>query len=177
MKSPIYVINRKQPASFRIVGLMLTIPPLWLMLAAAEASAQAQTINAASNAAVAPSPADWTQFLRDNMQRWNPYETVLGVSNVGTLKVKFKSPVSTSQESSPAVVNGVAYISSTGGDIAAVNVSTGAKLWSTHIPNTGALSPAVEGGSSISAPVTGTYMHSMPVPARSCGVMLPPDFL
>ena len=38
-----------------------------------------------------PSPADWTQFLRDNMQRWNPYETVLGVNNVGSLRLKWKS--------------------------------------------------------------------------------------
>src|SRR5580704_3499413 len=47
MKSPICVTNicvtnRKQTASFRMVGLMLTIAPLWLMLAAASNSALAQ---------------------------------------------------------------------------------------------------------------------------------------
>ncbi len=142
-----FLIPRFKPSfPFSIAGLMLTIAPLCLMLAAANTSAQAQTSDAASNAAVAPSPADWTQFLRDNMQRWNPYETVLGVGNVGALKVKWKSPVGTSQVSSPVVVNGVAYASSTGGDIVAVNASTGAKLWSTNIPNIDGLSPAVENG-------------------------------
>ena len=68
--------NRKQTASFSIAGLMLAIAPLWLMLATASTS-QAQTTS---------SPADWTEFHRDNMQRWNPYETVLSVSNVGGCK-------------------------------------------------------------------------------------------
>src|SRR5262249_17446439 len=85
MKSPICVANicvtnRKQVASFRIARLMLAIAPLWFMLAVAGIVAHAQTT---------PSPADWTQFHRDNMQRWNPYEMVLGVNNVGTLGVKW----------------------------------------------------------------------------------------
>ena len=57
MKSPICVANirvpnRKQTASFRIVGLMLAIAPLWLMLAAANTSPRSDHA----------SPADWTQF-------------------------------------------------------------------------------------------------------------------
>ena len=56
MKSPICVsnicvTNRKQTASFRIAGLMLAIAPLWLMLAAANTSAYAQTSDNVSNAA------------------------------------------------------------------------------------------------------------------------------
>jgi hypothetical protein len=43
MKFPISVIDRKQTASFRIVGLMLTIALLWLMLASANTPATAQT--------------------------------------------------------------------------------------------------------------------------------------
>ena len=48
MKSPICVTNirvtnRKQTASFSIVGLMLAIVPLWLMLA--RNTSQAQTNN------------------------------------------------------------------------------------------------------------------------------------
>ena len=76
--------NKKQTASFRIVSLLLAIAPLWLMLAAATTSAHAQTTS---------SPADWTQFHRDNMQRWNPYETVLGVNNVGSLQLKWSIPI------------------------------------------------------------------------------------
>ena len=97
MKSPICVTNicvtnRKQTASFRIAGLMLAIAPLWLMLAAANTSAHAQTSDdVCQHDHHSPSPADWTQFHRDNMQRWNPYETVLGVNNVGGLQLKWKS--------------------------------------------------------------------------------------
>ena len=73
--------HRKLTVSFTLVNL-LAIAPLWLMLATANTSAHAQTSS--------PSPADWTQFHRDNMQRWNPYETVLGVNNVGGLGLKWK---------------------------------------------------------------------------------------
>jgi glucose dehydrogenase len=125
MNSPICVTNicvanRKQTASFRIAGLMLAIAPLWLMLATANSS-QAQT----------PSPADWTQFHRDNMQRWNPYETVLGVGNVGSLQLKWKNPIGgylLSYGSSPAVADGVVYFGSEHGNVYALNVGTGAQL-------------------------------------------------
>jgi glucose dehydrogenase len=87
-------INREQTASFRIVTLMLAITPLLLMLAAANTSAQTSNDVSSSTTTTspAPSPGDWTQFLRDNMQRWNPYETVLGVNNVGSLVLKWSDP-------------------------------------------------------------------------------------
>jgi outer membrane protein assembly factor BamB len=132
--SKICVTNRKQAASFSIVGSMLAIAPLWLMLAAANPPGHAQTPDAVSNSSAAtPSPADWTEFHRDNMQRWNPYETVLGVNSVGSLQVKWKNPIGTytsNFESSPAVVNGVVYFGSDDGNVYALNASTGAKLWS-----------------------------------------------
>jgi outer membrane protein assembly factor BamB len=146
MKSSICVTNiraanRKQPASFRMVGLMLTIAPLWLMLAAANTSAYAQTN---------PSPADWTQFLRANMQRWNPYETVLGVGNVGNLQVKWKNPIGTWLNpflSSPAVVNGVVYVgSSADRNVYALNASSGTKLWSFTTGDLVLSSPSVVNG-------------------------------
>ncbi len=140
MNSPICVnsicaTNRKQTFSFRIAGLLLAIAPLWLMLAAAN-TCQAQTT---------PSPADWTQFHRDNMQRWNPYETVLGVNNVGNLVLKWSGPGynPTYEYSSPAVVNGVVYYSSAG-ELEALNASTGAQVW--FSPNGGIASPAVANG-------------------------------
>jgi uncharacterized repeat protein (TIGR01451 family) len=159
--------QRKQTASFRMVGSMLAIAPLWLMLAAANTSAYAETSDNVSKASAtttpAPSPADWTQFHRDNMQRWNPDETVLGVGNVGGLQLKWKSPIGTGQdesnlESSPAVVNGVVYVGSetsvpggTTGLVYALNASTGAQLWSSggFDPNSAQLifaSPAVANG-------------------------------
>jgi uncharacterized repeat protein (TIGR01451 family) len=128
--------HRKQTTSFRIVALMLAIAPLWLMLAAANTSAYAQTSDNVSNASAttstASSPGDWTQFLRDNMQRWNPYETVLGANNVGTLGLKWNGPVDKSQsgiQPSPTMANGVVYVASQRSYVYALNASTGATLW------------------------------------------------
>ena len=58
------------------------------------------------------------------MQRWNPYETVLGVSNAGSLQVKWKNPMGIYDEtraSSPAVVNGVVYFGSDDKNMYALN--------------------------------------------------------
>jgi outer membrane protein assembly factor BamB len=119
------VTNKKQTASFGIVGLMLTIAPLGLMLAVVNTSAQAQPSGT-------PSPADWTEFLRDNMQRWNPYETVVGVDNAASLHLKWRGSLNVTQGliSSPAVVSGMVYVGSVDHTVYAYNASTGAKLWS-----------------------------------------------
>ncbi len=141
MKSPICVTdicvtNRKQTASFSIAGLMLAIAPLWLMLAfGSPAKAQTSTTDT--------SP-DWTQFHRDNMQRWNPYETALGVGNAGSLKLKWS--YGNWSYGSPAVVNGVVYFASTDGNVYALNASTGAKLWSYNTYSNMSSSPAVANG-------------------------------
>ena len=129
MDSSIRVVNK-----FRIVLSIVAIAPLWMMLAAASTSVYAQTSDDVSNSnASASSPADWTQFLRDNMQRWNPYETVLGINNVGGLQVKWKNSVGgydAFHQSSPAVANGVVYFGSDDGNVYALNASTGEQLWS-----------------------------------------------
>src|SRR5580704_4289123 len=148
MKSPICgskicVTNRKQTASFRIAGLMLAIAPLWLMLATSNISAHAQTSS--------PSPADWTQFHRDNMQRWNPYETVLGVNNVASLQLMWQSGCCGTDFGlpglpSPAVANGVVYVGSDHGTVYALNASTGATLWSYTTGGSSFGSPAVANG-------------------------------
>ena len=141
MKSPICVskicvTNSKQTASFSIVGLMLAIAPLWLMLAfGSPANAQTSTTDT--------SP-DWTQFHRDNMQRWNPFETALGVGNAGSLKLKWS--YGNWSYGSPAVVNGVVYFGSDDGNVYALNASTGAKLWSYNAYWNVASSPAVANG-------------------------------
>jgi glucose dehydrogenase len=90
MKSSLCLIRKKQTASFGIVGLMLAITSLGLMLAIVNTSAQASADISNATTSAAPSPADWTQFHRDNIQRWNPYETVLGPGNVGNLKLKWQ---------------------------------------------------------------------------------------
>ncbi|HYK36731.1 PQQ-binding-like beta-propeller repeat protein [Alloacidobacterium sp.] len=142
MKSPICVPLNQHPASLRVPALMLAIAPLWLMLFTTSKSAPAQTSN--------PSPADWTQFHRDNMQRWNPYETALGVNNVSTLELKWSFDIGNGPfvaiSSSPAVVNGVAYIGSGNGNVYALNATTGAKLWSFTTGGEVISSPAVTNG-------------------------------
>src|SRR5208283_2203454 len=55
------------------------------------------------------STSDWPQFHNTDMQRSNPYETVLGVNDVGSLQVKWSYPVGTTN-SSPIEANGVVYI-------------------------------------------------------------------
>src|SRR5579863_7368782 len=56
-------------------------------------------------------PANWSEFHRRDMERWNRYETTIGVSNVGNLKLKWKRATG-GGFSAPAVVNAVMYIGS-----------------------------------------------------------------
>jgi uncharacterized repeat protein (TIGR01451 family) len=149
MKSSLCLVHKKRTASLGIAGSTLAIATLGLMLALSSPSAQAQASTDVSSATTpAPSPGDWTQFHFDNMQRWNPFETVLGVNNVGNLQLKWKSPIGKafgSDESSSAVVNGVAYSDSDDGRLYAQNASTGAVLWS-YDTGTSTISPVVANG-------------------------------
>jgi outer membrane protein assembly factor BamB len=135
--------KREQTASFRILNLLLAVAPLWLMLTTTTTSAYAQTSN--------PSPGDWTEFHRANMQRWNPYETLLGVKNVGSLQLKWKYatglfPDYGTIRSSAAVANGVVYVGSSDYNLYAISASTGAKLWSYPLGAEVESSPAVANG-------------------------------
>jgi len=147
-------ISGKQTASFSIAILTLAITPLWLMLAAATVSAHAQASevvpNSSTSATTTSSAADWTEFMRDNMQRWNPYETVLNVNNAGGLQLKWifdsKLPGGIIENSSPAVVNGVFYVGSYDRNVYALDAGTGEKLWSYDTGNFLSSSPAVANG-------------------------------
>src|SRR5262249_34437168 len=114
-------------------GIRAVMLAISLCLISAGTLGHAQTSDPVSGTA-SPSAADRTQFLRDNMQRWNPYETVLGVNNVGGLKLKWKSSdgglLKTYLQSSPAVSKGIVYFGSENGSFYALNSATGAKLWS-----------------------------------------------
>jgi outer membrane protein assembly factor BamB len=154
MKFPCSLINKKQTASFRIVGriagLVIAIASLGLMLNPVHTPVHAQSSNVvAGSSATISSPGDWTQFLTDNMQRWNPSEKFLGVSNVGNLKLKWKTaPACQSNAnplSSPAVANGVVYFGCSN-SLYALNASTGAKLWSFATGGAVTSSPAVANG-------------------------------
>ena len=132
MKLSTSVIRWKQTPSFKLVGLMLATIPLGLMLSVAQKYAYAQTSESAAlstpAASTAPLASDWTGFHRDNMQRWNPHETALGINNVGRLNLKWKYAGYYSQFdlSSPAVVNGVVYFGSDDNRVYALSAKTGA---------------------------------------------------
>jgi outer membrane protein assembly factor BamB len=93
------------------------------------------------------SPGDCTQFLRNNMHRFNPYETVLGVNNVGNLKVKWtyatRSPI---EYVSPTVANGALYLFSVDMTLYALDARTGGTLWTFPTTNNGGGSVAVANG-------------------------------
>jgi outer membrane protein assembly factor BamB len=89
---------------------------------------------------------DWNQFhFTPNHKGLNPYENVLNSSNVSGLDVRWSFPLGSSQ-SSPAVVNNVAYIGNSNGIVYAVNESTGAPLWQYATLASVASSPAVVNG-------------------------------
>jgi uncharacterized repeat protein (TIGR01451 family) len=143
---------RKQTPSFRIMTLMLAIAPLWQMLAAANSSAQTSHDVSSSATTTSTAPSNWSQFLEDNMQRWNPNETILGVNTVDSLTLKLDlygelgacGSGCTPQLSSPAVVNGVIYFASIDGSMNALTI-TGVTNW-TYAKAGSASSPAVVNG-------------------------------
>jgi outer membrane protein assembly factor BamB len=109
------VTNKKQTASFGIVGLMLTIAPLGLMLAVANVSAQTSN-DVSSSTTIASTPS----------------ETVLGVGNVGTLQLKWKKSIGLiirEGMASPVVAKGIVYCSLFDNPATALNASTGATSW------------------------------------------------
>jgi outer membrane protein assembly factor BamB len=90
---------------------------------------------------------NWSEFHRPNMIRWNPYENVLSVNNVGRLHRKWSHLTGYYVDSSPAIVNGVVYVDSNDGYLYALKASTGAKLWrATFFGGTAGCSPAVANG-------------------------------
>jgi len=149
MKFSNCLVNKGKTAPLCRVYSLLAIAPLWLMLATAHTSAYAQTRHDASESSTTPSSEDWTQFHRDNMQRWNPYETLLGVNNVDKLQLKWSHreqlPSDDATFTSPAVANGVVYISEYDGVLYALNASTGEELWRNSAVAAGS-TPAVAKG-------------------------------
>ena len=83
MKCPLSRADKKQIGSVRIVKGIFAIGPWLLLLAAGHTSTYAQTSDDLSST-TSSSAADWVEFHRDNMKRWNPYETKLGVGSPPT---------------------------------------------------------------------------------------------
>ncbi len=144
MKSPICVTNicvtnRKQTASFSIAGLMLAIAPLWLMLAAADTSAQLRPhLHLRTGRSFIEIICSAGIRMRRSLgqQCWRPAVEV-------ELRNGDATPIC---HSSPAVVNGVVYVGAADGNVYALNASTGAKLWSYATGGEVESSPAVANG-------------------------------
>lgn len=151
MNLPITLACRKLISLFTIASTTLL-----LILAIVARPANAQTSGDASQAnasAATSSPGDWTQFLNNSMQRWNPYETILGVNNVANLQLKWSQPNSLAYigYGNPVVADGVAYVGA--GEaydyLYAFNASTGQPLWKYTLADGGhgvLFTPAVANG-------------------------------
>jgi len=90
---------------------------------------------------------NWAQFhFAANHSGLNPYENVLSASTVGKLGLRWSYPTRGSVFSSPAVVNGVAYVGSYDGNVYALKASTGGYLWQFTTGSLIESSPAVANG-------------------------------
>jgi len=71
---------------------------------------------------------NWTEFHTKDMMRWNPYENILNVNNVGSLQELWSYQTGDAIYSSPSVVNGVVYVGSRDHHLYALKARTGALL-------------------------------------------------
>src|SRR5260221_554557 len=100
-----------------------------------------------TSAASRAHPTNWPSFGFDaRHSRFNPYEHVLNRSNVSSLKKAWSFPTENYNESSPAVVNGVAYFTSSNSNFYAITIKTGKQLWNFHMAGPSSSSPAVVNG-------------------------------
>lgn len=88
---------------------------------------------------------NWSEFHRENMRRWNPYENVLSVKTVPNLELKW-SYTATDLMHSPALANGVVYVGSNDHNVYALKAGTGALLWSHATGGAVGATPAVANG-------------------------------
>src|SRR2546423_1098290 len=72
---------------------------------------------------------NWTEFHRQTMMRWNPYEKVLNVKNVGSRGGKWKDATGREGTPPPGVGNGGVYAGSQNGTFYALRASPGRKRW------------------------------------------------
>jgi len=80
-----------------------------------------------------PSPGDWTTFNFDyNNSRYNPTSTITS-SNVGSLAQVWHFPTASTVTSQPVVASGVVYFDDWDGNVYALTLSTGSKIWSTNM--------------------------------------------
>src|SRR5580658_7272373 len=78
--------------------------------------------------------AEWPMFGQNPANTaYNSAETTISTSNVSSLKTKWKFTTGGDVSARAAVVNGVVYFPDWGGNMWALNASTGAVIWSNQI--------------------------------------------
>jgi polyvinyl alcohol dehydrogenase (cytochrome) len=100
--------------------------------------------------------------------RYQPDENKLNAQNVGSLSAAWIANLAGDVSSTPAVVDGVVYVTDWGGKITALNATTGAVVWQTDVASAsgvpGALSrtaPAVSGSSVVFGTQRGARLVSL----------------
>ena len=101
------------------------------LLAVATAALLGTVMIAPSNAA--PRADSWSSWGYDTSNsRYNP-NSGLGVGNVGSLAVKWRTSTAGNVSATPAVENGVVYVPDDAGFLYAIDAATGAVRWQTSI--------------------------------------------
>ncbi len=101
------------------------------LLAGATAALLGMVVVAPSNAN--PRPGSWSSWGYDTSNsRYNP-RAGLGVGNVGSLAVKWKTQTAGNVSATPAVENGVVYVPDDAGNLYAIDAATGQVKWQTDI--------------------------------------------
>src|SRR5215469_14186914 len=104
--------------------------------------------------------ASWPNFGQDaSNTAYNPSEITLSTKNVYQLKAKWTYTTGGDVSARAAVVNGIVYFPDWGGNITAVNSSTGKMIWTHQLTDYLGLSP------------TGGTIHSRTSPAVVNGVL------
>jgi outer membrane protein assembly factor BamB len=83
-----------------------------------------------SQAPISVQSTDWTKYRFDLANTgYNPLESTLDPSNVSQLKQKWQVDLNTIAYSSPAIVNGIVYVTSDNGKLHALDAQTGNQIW------------------------------------------------
>jgi glucose dehydrogenase len=90
---------------------------------------------------------DWAEYRKNDAHTgYNPFENVLGPSNVSGLTVAWKAELEGTITSSVAVADGVVYAAPNAHRLVAFDATTGSRLWTAHTDSLIASSPAVANG-------------------------------
>src|SRR5215510_1684959 len=83
-------------------------------------------------------PADWPMFGQNPANTAaNPTETIISTTNVDQLRPKWTFTTGGDVSARAAVVKGVAYFPDWGGNLWALNTSTGVPIWSRQLSSYG----------------------------------------